>query len=384
MTTNIVNDHLLVIAIMIKNEAHTITKTLESFLSTNKNYFFVLDTGSTDNTIEVVQEFFKRENVAGQIRQENFIDFATSRNRTLELTKSYFPTANFILMPDAEWEISNINLLHNYCAAERNKTTPLYLIQTYMNSTEFTVARLFRLSSSVQFAGVVHESPTTTTNIKCPENIYFTVNASAKGIEKTRKRWQQDLLLLANTFNNDKQDPRTAFYYAQTYECLGLNEKAYNIYLHRSNLEGFDEENYITEYRLGYLADTLKGSNKKFNWEIAMQHYLQAFRLRPSRIEPLVKIAMHYWPDNIPTCYLFIKHAYDLPYPKNDILFIEKEMYFYDRYEVMSRCAWYLQEYRLGEEATLKALEIHPDMEHLHNNLRLYQEKLSSNEKIPT
>ena len=285
-------------------------------------------------------------------------------------------------MPDAEWEIHNINLLHEYCLTQKSSDTPLYLIQTYMNSTEFTVARLFRTSSNIQFSGVVHESPTTPTHIKCPDNIYFTVNSSAKGIEKTRKRWQQDLLLLANAFNKNKEDPRTAFYYAQTYECLGLNKKAYNTYLHRANLQGFDEENYVTEYRLGYIAESLKCSGTNFTWDIAMQHYLKAFNLRPSRIEPLVKIAMHYWPDNIPTCYLFIKYAYDLPYPKDDILFIEKEMYFYDRYEIMSRCAWYLQEYKLGEEATLKALEVHPEMEHLHNNLRLYQEKLNRDKKI--
>ena len=382
MITNIVNEPLLVVAIMIKNEAQTITKTLESFISTKQNYFFVLDTGSTDNTVTVVKEFFKRENVTGHITQEKFVDFATSRNRTLELTKHSFPNAIFIVMPDAEWELHNINLLHEYCYKQKNSTSPLYLIQTYMNSTEFTVARLFRASSNIRFSGVVHESPTTPTNNKCPNNIYFTVNASPKGIEKSRKRWQQDLLLLANAFNKDQNDPRTAFYYAQTYECLGLNEKAYQKYLHRSHLEGFDEENYITEYRLGYIAESLMINNVNFSWEIAMQHYLKAFKLRPSRIEALIKLAMHYWPDNIPTCYLFIKHAYEIPYPKNDILFIEKAMYIYDRYEIMSRCAWYLQEYKLGEEATLKALEVHPDMEHLHNNLRLYQEKLNSDEKI--
>lgn len=64
---------------------------------------------------------------------------------------------------------------------------------------------------------------------------------------------------------------------------------------------------------------------------------------------------------------------------KNDVLFIEKEMYVYDRYEIMSRCAWYMGEYQLGEKATLLALESRPEMHHLQQNLKLYQEKLKCN-----
>ena len=51
-------------------------------------------------------------------------------------------------------------------------------------------------------------------------------------------------------------------------------------------------------------------------------------------------------------------------------------MYYYDRYEIMSRCAWYMGEYALGAEATLKALALQPNMPHLNRNLELYQEKI--------
>ncbi len=381
MSVNINNAPLLVVTIMVKDEALTIIKTLESFLTSKTNYFFVLDTGSKDNTVDVVKEFYTRPGVVGFIEQEKFIDFAASRNRTLELAEKYFPNAKFFIMPDAEWRLSNPELLIEFCKQEKDIDTPLYLINIYFNTTEFTTARLFRVSHKNRFKGVVHEAPITPTEIKCPKQIYFTVHSSQQGIDKSRSRWQKDLLLLTDAFNKDKSDPRVAFYLAQTYECLNLYESAYQIYLHRSTLDGFDEENFITYFRLGCIADILKSSNNNFTWELAMQHYLQAFKLRAHRIEPLVKIAMHYWPENINTCYLFIKHAYDIPYPNDDILFIEKEMYNYDRYEVMSRCAWYLQEYKLGEEATLKALESHPEMEHLHRNLNLYQSKLNKHEK---
>src|SRR3990167_10835635 len=109
---------------------------------------------------------------------------------------------------------------------------------------------------------------------------------------------------------------------------------------------------------------------------MAMNYFLNAFAMRPHRIEPLVRIANHLWPTNAPSCYLFIKQAYDMPYPKEDTLFIEKNMYLFDRYEIMSRCAWYMGDYTLGEQATLLALEVAPHLPHLQRNLSLYRSKL--------
>lgn len=370
---------LLVIAIMVKNEASSIQETLAAFVAGGLKHFFILDTGSTDNTIQLTQDYFKQNQLVGVIEQEPFIDFATSRNRTLDLTKQHFPEATFILMPDAEWYLQNPSELLIFCEQEKHHDTPLYLITIKMNMTEFTTARLFRASYPNRFKGVVHEAPETLAYIKAPESIYFEVKSSQQGVEKSKRRWEQDLILLTQAFNDNNQDPRTAFYLAQTYECLNQHEKAYQYYDHRSTLDGWDEENFITFYRLGYLAEQL---NKQYiysliTWDTAMSHYLKAFSLRPHRIEPLIKIADHFWPHNIPACYLFAKQAYKIPYPKDDLLFIEKQMYFYDRYEIMSRCAWYMNEFALGEEATKRALEITPDTPHLLQNLTVYQNKLA-------
>lgn len=370
---------LLVITLMVKDEEQSILDTLNSFLSSKgKNYFFILDTGSKDNTVKIIQEFLKQKDIVGFIKEELFIDFATSRNRTLELAQHYFPNAAFFLMPDAEWHLNCINSLLNFCEKEKNLSTPLYLINAKMNSMEFSTARLLRVANKIKFQGVVHESPEISTSTKCPDSIFFTIKTSNYGKEKSKKRWQRDLLLLTDAFYKNKNDTRTIFYLAQTYECLGLLENAYNFYTIRSQINGWDEENFITFFRLGCLCEELKNNNPHITWATAMDYYLKAFSIRPQRIEPLIKIAMYYWPNNIQTCYLFVKHAYDIPYPKNDILFIEKKMYTYDRYEIMSRCAWYAKEYELGREATKIALSIHPEMQHLQKNLILYEDKIKS------
>lgn len=363
---------LIAIALMVKNEAPSIQATLNSLFERGMRHFFVLDTGSSDHTIDITQAFFKQHQLDGHIKQETFIDFSTSRNRALELAEQQFPNTTFLLMPDAEWYLHHANALINFCRQEQHNKTPLYLLKMKMNGIEFAAARLFRITSHARFTGVVHEVPDVIATITVPDPVYFEVKASSQGIEKSNRRWQQDLVLLSKAHKDNPQDPRTAFYLAQTYECLNDLKKAYKLYQHRARINGWDEENFMTLLRLGCLAEQMNLSNT-----IAMDYFLKAFASRPHRIEPLVKIANYYWPDNIPACYLFIGYAYHAPYPKNDLLFIDKEAYQYTRYEIMSRCAWYMGEYALGEQATRLALKIHPEQEHLHNNLKLYQQKLN-------
>ncbi|MGC1182993.1 tetratricopeptide repeat-containing glycosyltransferase [Legionella sp.] len=376
---NLPGKPLLAIALMIKNESVSIEATLFSLLQNNISHIFILDTGSTDDTVERVQAFFKKHDLHAYLEQEPFIDFSTSRNRTLALAKQKFPNIPFFLMPDAEWYLYNAVALLDFCAQEVHTTTPLYLIDIKMNHSHFSTARLFRASSNVQFKGVVHEAPEAHTSAKVPHLTYFEVKASPQGVEKSNKRWFRDLELLSAEHKKNPNDPRTAFYLAQTYECLGDFQNAYRMYQHREQLNGWDEENFMTLYRLGYLAQKTNHTDSIISWATAMNYFLKAFALRPHRIEPLVKIAEYYWPSNIQTCYLFINYAYNIPYPKNDVLFINREMYQYTRYEIMSRCAWYMKEYNLGEQATRLALDVHPDTAHLHNNLKLYKQKLALN-----
>src|SRR5436190_22697761 len=108
LSKSLIYDPILVAVIMVKNEEHVIRETLQPFIDGGIDSFFVFDTGSTDKTIETTQTFFKQNNITnGYIEQEKFIDFATSRNRALELAHQKFPHAAFMIMFDAEWYIND-------------------------------------------------------------------------------------------------------------------------------------------------------------------------------------------------------------------------------------------------------------------------------------
>lgn len=362
----------LVLAIMIKNEQDVIVQTLQPFVDAGVSRYLVLDTGSTDGTVETVKDFFRRYQIHdGYVVQEPFVDFATSRNYAIQCAEQIFTDDCYIVMIDAEWYAYNVEALLNFCHEQDNndQMTFLMLLNT-VGGNNFYQTRLFRAHCGIRFCGAVHEVLNHRSNEKVPD-CYFVYNPSAKGSDKSRQRWFRDKDILLNAMKKNGNDSRSAFYLAQTYDCLQDLEGAYYWYHYRLGLPGWDEENFMTCYRL---AQTCESMN---NWDEAVRWYLHAYNMRPTRIEPLVKLAQYYWKNGqYALSYMFAVRATEIPYPKEDFLFVEKSFYDYVRYDVLGCAAWYLAEYEVGKQAVQKALEARPDMPHLLRNLQLYTKAL--------
>jgi tetratricopeptide (TPR) repeat protein len=374
------NKNLLVAVLMVKNEENAMAPTLQPLVDAGIESFFIFDTGSTDLTIENTQQFFlKHPHCTSAIASEPFVDFATSRNRALYLAEEFFPQAQFMLMLDAEWHLINGHLLLDFCKKAMHETESVYLVRI-VSGIDFYTSRLIRCKTGTRFAGVVHEC--IAAHAKVWPEVYFELHTTHYGAEKSRLRWQRDKKLLFEAFKNDPYDSRSLFYLAQTCECLGQHEEALQWYQARLSLPGWDEENFITLYRIAQLYEHLfKEHNDKEMLAKAIYYYMEAYNYRPIRAEPLVRLALLYRAqDYFYPAFLFAKKAIDLSYPSNDALFIEKELYDYDRYDVLGIVAWYCQEYELGEWAVLKALKAHSDYSHLHHNLLLYTEHRSNKE----
>ncbi len=232
---------------------------------------------------------------------------------------------------------------------------------------DFYTPRLIRCKKGVRFVGVVHEVLNEVSVNKVPSSVFFEHKAGKSGKQKTMKRWERDRDLLLKEYKKNPRGPRILFYLAQTYHCLGDLEKARQFYTLRIALCGWDEEDYMAYYRLAQVVA------KSGDWYNALHYYLQAYQMRPHRIEPLIKIAQHYLNENkMDLCFLFAKYAAGLSYPKDDVLFIERDVYNYHCFDILGRCAWYVGKFDIGEQAIRKALEIHPEMIHLHRNLSYY------------
>lgn len=85
---------------IVKNESHIIEKTLENIVKNfNIDYWVISDTGSSDNTIQLIENFFKNKKINGEILETDWIDFAYNRNLALDACKG---KADYILIFDAD------------------------------------------------------------------------------------------------------------------------------------------------------------------------------------------------------------------------------------------------------------------------------------------
>jgi len=337
------NDYsTLVAVIMVKDEAAAIEATLQPFVDGGVDSFFVFDTGSTDNTIAIVNEFFIKNNIAhGYIEQEPFVDFAISRNKALERAQYLFPHASFMIMFDAEWYINNVQGLIDFCvlSLKRNDPYTSYLIRILNDTIDFYVPRLIRCKKNVQFEGAVHEIIRSQTRVMVPSNIYFEYLPTIKSMEKTKKRYIRDRELLYKDHIKKPHDSRTLLYLAMTCEALGNLEEAYDLYKQRIILTGFPEEDYISYYRLAQTIEKLSENNKNYLRNEAKKYYLQAHSMRQQRVEPLVGLVRYYLAENNKEkAQMYAERALEMPYPYDDLLFIERNVYDSLRYELYEKC----------------------------------------------
>ena len=88
---------------IVKNESKIITRLLDSVLKIIDHYVIV-DTGSTDNTIEVISNYFKDKSIDGKILVKKFENFEKTRSYALEKCLCE-PDSDFILLLDADMKL---------------------------------------------------------------------------------------------------------------------------------------------------------------------------------------------------------------------------------------------------------------------------------------
>jgi len=114
----------LCLVMIVKNESKNIPRLLET-LKDIIDCISVVDTGSTDNTEEVMTEWAKRNGIPCKIHHEPFRDFGYNRTHSFEMAKKSFPECPYFLLSDADfiWEDNGF---------DKNKLCqPFYYVEQY-------------------------------------------------------------------------------------------------------------------------------------------------------------------------------------------------------------------------------------------------------------
>lgn len=351
--------------LMVKNEAKRIATTLNS--ASDLDGFVIYDTGSTDDTVTLVEKTCARLKKPLDLYHGEFVDFATSRNMLLELAELL--DYDYFLMMDSNDELKNSCGLKEALASGLVDAGMIHQHWTMGpgHDIEYFNIRLIRASCKFRFKGVVHEYihiPDGHVIEKWPHVTLYQDRVQDND-GKTKGRWTKDVELLLKAYQEDPTDARTQYYLAQTYECLEQVDNALHYYsLRAAHVNGFYEERFISQLKVAHYE---KDSVKQIHF------YLDACQMVDDRAEPYVELAKIFRLKNaFRLAFIFAQEACRMSYPENAILWVDRKLYDHDRWQELGIVSFYIKEMAIGLDACKKALETGYDKDLNQRNLSFY------------
>lgn len=356
------------LVMIVRNEAHGIADTLASVRSII-DHWTILDTGSTDGTQDVVRR--ELDGIPGTLHEEPFIDFAASRNRALEL---HGASTTFTLMLDSDDRVGGANYLKEFLDGD-DLEYGAFLVER-RGETSWWMPLVLRTEARWRYTGRVHECVAGPQGQIATSRVPVTSITQVRGarsVEASLARWQRDLELLKIDKLANPRNPRTSFYLAQTYECLGKLEAALLEYAHRVDLGGWRDEVFEAKLRIAKILHRTHRTTA--SWPTVQQAYLDAYAYDPSRAEPLVELAEHWrLAGNMACCYLFAAQAAALPMPASG-LFVDRSVYEWRAADLMAISAYYVGGAAIdpGRRAAEIAARARPEDQRLATNRTFYE-----------
>jgi len=257
---------------IVKNESHVIESTLENICKYLPiTYYVISDTGSTDNTIEIINNFFKLKNINGEIFNDEWKDFGF--NRSLALKHAYNKT-DYLFIFDADDKFFG-----NFILCDKLNNDAYYF--KFGNGVGYKRILLVNNRLEWEFIGVLHEyiSCKTKKNNEIIESFIdgnYYVDSGKTGNRSTDpQKYHKDAIILENAFfdaekNNQDIKVRYAFYCAQSYRDSNQKEKSIEWYKKRIELGGWEQEVYFSYLMVGKQYFELNNVEKAIhNWTLA-------------------------------------------------------------------------------------------------------------------
>jgi glycosyltransferase involved in cell wall biosynthesis len=310
----------LCLNMIVKNEGARMERCLRSVLPYVKAAVFC-DTGSTDDTEEVIERVCRAHDVPFTIGDDEFINFSYARNSAWSLARSarggLVPWCQFAILMDADMELV---VDKDY---EWHELLDANVVSLNMSQTGGTLTydnrRIVNLDVEKNdiYVGPTHEY------IDLPGNGRITgarFNDHADGSNR-KDKYERDIVLLEADLKENPRNERSMFYLANSYRDAGDHSKAITYYDARIAKGGWDEEVHNAMMNRAFCFRDMGGVDQ------FISSMMRAYNFRPQRAEPLYELAKYFREkgDN-PTSLLFSKPGMKIPRP-DDILFVDDLVY---------------------------------------------------------
>ena len=310
----------LCLNMIVKNESHIIEEKLNKLLNKiSFDYYVICDTGSDDNTKEIIKSFFDKRGLKGEIFDHKWSDFGTNRTKALQ---EAYGKSEYIFIFDADDEIQGeINIPIDLCFDKYNLKI----------GNSFTYYRPLLLNNQKKwhFVGVLHEYLSTDEK-NITETIldgnYYVVSCRDGNRNRDRNKYIKDATILQDAYEKIKDSDerlanRYAFYCAQSYKDAGKNytTQAIKWYSKILKLTSWTQEKYYSCLMLGELYED---DFKK------LEYYMKSIEYDNERIEGMVFACKLASKKGIHSLVNMLYHTYkNIKKPTNNKLFVFSNLY---------------------------------------------------------
>lgn len=304
-------DNLINLCIMVKNGGELFKQMLVQNINIIDRWT-ILDTGSTDGTIETITNLLVGKK-KGNLYQEPFINFRESRNRCLELAGKQ---CKYNIMLDDTYNIVG-NLRSFLDEIRGDQFADSYSIYVKSHDIEYISNRITKSENNLRYIYTIHEVIQQDNNISVliPKNrAYVDDKTNIYMQNRSKDRNICDLQCLYEMIKKYPNEPRHLYYLAQTYVNLNNFEKAAEYYYKRAffHIDGHVQEKFDALFLFARIS-TLE---LKKPWKECETYFKLCTEWQPTRPEGDFFIGIYYYNINDKlTAFKYLKNSFDIGFP---------------------------------------------------------------------
>jgi len=263
------------LVMIVKDEEAVISRALASAIPFI-NSWFIVDTGSSDNTKFVIQTVLS--GIPGKLIDRPWVNFGHNRTEALRLSKE-IGGLDWAIMVDADDNLAGTVPPPNIW---NNTQLDGFIMEIHHGSIVHQRVHIFNMASEWIYEGVVHEFPRCVGKEKPALGILpaetFMETRCEGARSKDPEKYLKDAVLLEAELVKHPNDGRTLFYLAQSYRDAGRPVEAQRYYKEHVDLSGsaWVQEAYMSLVNLiGLTSDPV--ALMGYGW--------RALELCPDRLE---------------------------------------------------------------------------------------------------
>jgi glycosyltransferase involved in cell wall biosynthesis len=345
---------------IVKNECSAIKNCLDSVKGWIDTWVIV-DTGSTDQTREVIQNVLR--DLPGALHERPWVNFSHNRNEALQLA---FEKADYILFLDADEEMI---ALEDFDKSKLEKDA--YYIRTKGREADHFRLLLIRSNPLWVWEGSLHE------NLARPDaisgEILPTLINQCKREDGGRSQNANKYLEDAKELEKAPPTARNVYYLAQSYANTKEFSTALKHYQRRVSMQGEPDETFWSLYCIGHMQELLK-----LPIDETIRSFCKAYYFDPARAEPLERISAECYRRKWSLLgYLLARYAMKIPMPT--VLYSNMLSWVYDYYLLFlaAECAFDLKKTAFALDAYQQLLKKSDLPQHLKSHVKTMILKIS-------